>query len=165
MDHAQLASWFTKWRKPIRSWLRSRSIPPGDIDDVAQEVFLRVLRYSDDTLIENPQGYLFRIASNVANEWRERSRVRKPHDDEWLNELIDESDTPEDVHWRGRTVAKVTAALDALPNRQGVILLMHVNDGLTYKEIAKELGLTYRLVLRELTRAYAKLRIELFEER
>ena len=66
-------------------------MPPGDIDDLAQEVFLRLLRYSDDIAVDNPQGYLFRIAANVANEWRERSRVRKPHDDSWLEELQIES--------------------------------------------------------------------------
>ena len=81
----RLIEWFGKWRKPIRNWLRNRaSVPPGDIDDLAQEVFLRLLRYSDDITVDNPQGYLFRIAANVANEWRERSRVRKPHDDSWL---------------------------------------------------------------------------------
>ncbi len=159
----RLIEWFGKWRKPIRSWLRNRaSVPPGDIDDLAQEVFLRLLRYSDDVAVENPQGYLFRIAANVANEWRERSRVRKPHDDSWLEELqIEAGDEPENAFAKSRANEYVQAAVDRLPPRQREVLLLHVNEGLTYKQIAQLKGLTYRIVLRDLTRAYSTLRIQL----
>jgi RNA polymerase sigma factor (sigma-70 family) len=159
----RLIEWFGKWRKPIRSWLRNRaSVPPGDIDDLAQEVFLRLLRYSDDIAVDNPQGYLFRIAANVANEWRERSRVRKPHDDSWLEELqIEAGDEPENAFARSRANEYVQAAVDRLPPRQREVLLLHVNEGLTYKQIAQQRGLTYRIVLRDLTRAYSTLRMQL----
>jgi RNA polymerase sigma-70 factor (ECF subfamily) len=159
----RLIEWFGKWRKPIRSWLRNRaSVPPGDIDDLAQEVFLRLLRYSDDVAVDNPQGYLFRIAANVANEWRERSRVRKPHDDSWLDELqIEAGDEPENAFARTRANEYVQAAVDRLPARQREVLLLHVNEGLTYKQIAQQRGLTYRIVLRDLTRAYSALRMQL----
>lgn len=159
----RLIEWFGKWRKPIRSWLRNRaSVPPGDIDDLAQEVFLRLLRYSDDIAVDNPQGYLFRIAANVANEWRERSRVRKPHDDSWLEELqIESGEEPENAFARTRANEYVQAAVDRLPPRQREVLLLHVNEGLTYKQIAQQRGLTYRIVLRDLTRAYSTLRMQL----
>lgn len=159
----RLIEWFGKWRKPIRSWLRNRaSVPPGDIDDLAQEVFLRLLRYSDHIAVDNPQGYLFRIAANVANEWRERSRVRKPHDDSWLEELqIESGEEPENAFARTRSNEYVQAAVDRLPPRQREVLLLHVNEGLTYKQIAQQRGLTYRIVLRDLTRAYSTLRMQL----
>ncbi|MBL8267678.1 RNA polymerase sigma factor [Steroidobacter sp.] len=159
----RLIEWFGKWRKPIRSWLRNRaSVPPGDIDDLAQEVFLRLLRYSDDIAVDNPQGYLFRIAANVANEWRERSRIRRPHDDSWLEELqVESGDEPENAFARTRTNEYVQAAVDRLPPRQREVLLLHVNEGLTYKQIAEAKGLTYRIVLRDLTRAYSALRMQL----
>lgn len=159
----RLIEWFGKWRKPIRSWLRNRaSVPPGDIDDLAQEVFLRLLRYSDDIAVDNPQGYLFRIAANVANEWRERSRIRKPHDDSWLEELqIESGEEPENAFARSRANEYVQAAVDRLPPRQREVLLLHVNEGLTYKQIAQQRGLTYRIVLRDLTRAYSTLRMQL----
>jgi RNA polymerase sigma factor (sigma-70 family) len=161
-DH-RLIEWFAKWRKPIRSWFRNRaSVPPGEIDDLAQEVFLRLLRYSDDIAVENPQGYLFRIAANVANEWRERSRVRKPHDDQWLDDLLEDSEhEPEAMLDHEQRDAYVHATVDALKPRQRQILLMHINDGMTYKQIAIQLGTTYRVVLRDLTKAYSTLRGQL----
>lgn len=164
--NGRLASWFCQWRAPIRQWLSSRScVPAADIDDVAQEVFLRLLRYSDEIAVENPQGYLFRIAANVANEWRERARLRQPHDQSWLEELqIEPSDEPENTVDRSLIHAHVQAAVESLPPRQREVLLYHVNDGLTYVQIAEKLGLTYRAVLRNLTRAYSQLRMQLNSE-
>lgn len=164
--NGRLASWFTEWRKPIRHWLSSRSsVPAADLDDVAQEVFLRLLRYSDDVAVENPQGYLFRIAANVANEWRERARFRRPHDQSWLEDLqIEPADEPENAIARTLVHEHVQAAVRTLPQRQRVVLLLHVNEGLTYKQIADRLGLTYRVVLRDLTRAYSQLRMQLSAE-
>lgn len=164
--NGRIALWFGRWRKPILSWFTSRaSVPRAEVDDLAQEVFLRLLRYSDDVAVDNPQGYLFRIAANVAHEWRDRSRVRQPHDRSWLDELqIDPADQPDNSVFQNRVSKHLQTAVDRLPKRQREVLLLHVNEGLTYKEIADRLNVTYRIVLRDLTRAYATLRMQLKAE-
>jgi RNA polymerase sigma-70 factor (ECF subfamily) len=162
----RVIAWFKRWRKPIRQWLSHRSsVPTADLDDLAQEVFLRLLRYADDVAIENPQGYLFRIAANVANEWQERARHRRPHDDSWLEDLqVEFDDEPENTIAREVAREYLQEAVDKLPRRQREILLLHVNDGLTYKQIAERQGLTYRVILRDLTRAYSQLRKQLRQD-
>jgi RNA polymerase sigma-70 factor (ECF subfamily) len=164
--NGRIGSWFGRWRKPLRGWLSSRAaVPSSEVDDLAQEVFLRLLRYSDDIAVENPQGYLFRIAANVANEWRDRSRVSLPHDRSWLDELqIDPSDQPDNAAFQHRVSKHLQNVVARLPARQRQVLLLHVNEGLTYKQIADRLGVTYRIVLRDLTRAYASLRLQLKAE-
>ena len=162
----RLVGWFKRWRKPIRQWLSHRSsVPTADLDDLAQEVFLRLLRYSDDVAIDNPQGYLFRIAANVANEWQERARHRKPHDDSWLEDLqVEFNDEPENTIAREVANKHMQEAVNKLPRRQREVLLLHVNEGLTYKQIAERQGLTYRVILRDLTRAYSQLRMQLKQD-
>ena len=159
----RFADWFKEWRKPVRHWLSRRaSVPAAELDDLAQEVFLRLLRYSEKTAVENPLGYLLRIAGNVASEWRERARVAKPHDQEWLDDLLIEPDKePENSVCQARTDESVQAAVDKLPFRQKQVLLLRVNEGLTYKEIAERLQLSPRVVLRDLSRAYSQLRMRL----
>jgi RNA polymerase sigma-70 factor (ECF subfamily) len=159
----RVVAWFKRWRKPIRQWLSHRSsVPTADLDDLAQEVFLRLLRYSDDVAIENPQGYLFRIAANVANEWQERARHRRPHDDSWLEDLqVEFDDEPENTIAREVAREYMQEAVNKLPRRQREVLLLHVSEGLTYKQIAERQGLTYRVILRDLTRAYSQLRKQL----
>jgi len=157
---------FEKWSKYIRYLLRNRkSVPPSDIDDLAQEVFLRLLRYSDETEIESPGGYLSRITQNVANEWCERARVRHPHDESALAELLSESDDePEMALARTQRSEHVQAALEELPARRRKVLLSRVEHGMTYKEIARQQGLTHRVVVRDLARAYKTLRFRLNPE-
>lgn len=170
VDHGnannRFAQWFKDWRKPVRHWLSRRaSVPAAELDDLAQEVFLRLLRYSEKTAVENPLGYLLRIAGNVASEWRERARVSKPHDQEWLDDLLIEPDQqPENSVSQARSDANVQAAVDKLPARQRQVLLLRVNEGLTYKQIAERLELSPRVVLRDLSRAYSQLRTRLDPE-
>lgn len=156
---------YKRWRKPIRQWLSMRvgHIKRADLDDLAQEVFVRLLRYSADVAIENPQGYVFRIAANIANEWAERVVNRGGHIDiedqeiQHFEQLIVEVD-PESVANEIDETNTIWAAVQQLPTRQRRILLRHIRDGKTYKQIAAERGISYRIVLRDLTRAYVHLR-------
>lgn len=161
--HNEIVTWFKRWRKPIRQWLSHReNIKAADLDDLAQEVFVRLLRYSDDVAIDNPQGYLFRIAANVANEWEERARNRKLHDADLLDELIAEStEEPEVIKEEEDEAQFITDAVMKLPPRQQEVLLLSVASGMTYKQIAVYKKISNRVVLRDLTRAYATLRISL----
>jgi hypothetical protein len=83
---------------------------------------------------------LLRIAGNVASEWRERARVSKPHEQAWLDDLLIESEQePENSVCQAHTDASVQAAVDKLPPRQRQVLMLRVNEGLTYKQIAERL--------------------------
>lgn len=157
---ARFIDWFRRWRRPVRNMIAAKScVPCAEVEDLAQEVFLRLLRYSDDVLVENPQAYFSRIATNVVLEWRQRCRVRMPHEDSWLEELqIDAAMEPENETARISAKRCLRAAVDQLPARQRELLLLHVEEGLTYKQIAQARNLTYRIVLRDLTRAYGNLR-------
>jgi RNA polymerase sigma-70 factor (ECF subfamily) len=159
----RLTQWFGVWRGAMKRWLSSRSaIQPADLDDVAQEVFLRLLRYSNDAVVEYPQSYLFRIATNVVNEWRERARNSLPHDDVWLADLQIEPDAEPESSVEHDLVNKcVRRAVSRLPPRQREVLLLHIREDLTYKQIAIKLKLTPRVVRRDIARAYADLRGEL----
>jgi RNA polymerase sigma-70 factor (ECF subfamily) len=157
---------FDTWGEYIRSLLRKRSsVPPSDIEDLAQEVFLRLLRYSDETAIEHPGGYLCRITTNVANEFCDKARVRQPHDDTGLADLPSESiDEPELALTRAQRDQYIQEAVEKLPPRRREVLLSHLEQGLTYKEIAQQRGLTKRIVVRDLYCAYRLLRQELKRE-
>lgn len=159
----RLTKWFESWRGAMKRWLSSRSsMQSADLDDVAQEVFLRLLRYSDDAVVEYPQSYLFRIATNVVNEWRERARNSLPHDDVWLSDLQIEPDAePESTVEHDLVNQHVRRAVNRLPPRQRQVLLLHIREDLTYKQIAAKLKLTPRVVRRDIARAYAELRSDL----
>src|SRR5262245_65687266 len=87
----RLVEWFRRWRTPLRRFLSSRgAVRPADFDDVSQEVFLRLLRYDATEIVEHPQAYLFKMASNVASEWSIRASSRLAHEPKWLTSLVAE---------------------------------------------------------------------------
>ncbi len=79
--------WFEQFQPLIRKALRSRTSRPSDVDDLAQEVYLRLLRVPEPELVTNPQGYLYRVALNVAEEWRQRAAQSREHTSDPLSGL------------------------------------------------------------------------------
>ena len=59
----KVADWFRQWRLPLLKFLIGKgTVRASDLDDVAQEVFLRLMRYGRTELIEHPQAYLYKMA-------------------------------------------------------------------------------------------------------
>jgi RNA polymerase sigma-70 factor (ECF subfamily) len=153
--------WFRRWRAPLRKFLVARwSVAPNDLDDVAQEVFLRLLRYDNTEFIEHPQAYLFRMAANVAGEWAMRARHRHPHDARWLLDLRADSQPDQELA-REAAHREVRQALAGLPSRQREFLRLHFGEGLSRAQIAERMGVSERIVKRDLIKAYGTLRTEL----
>lgn len=164
-SHDRLADWFRELRAPLRRFLGSRrGVAHVDVDDVAQEVFLRLLRFDRADLIAQPKAYLFRMAVNVASEWSMLARQRRPHDSQWLSELSTEDELDADLQ-RAERDAEVARAIGSLPPRTQAILKLHFDEELTYDAIAERLQLTRRIVKREILHAYAGLRTLLCDER
>lgn len=154
----QLTHWFRTWLAPMRRHLVVRGrLPPADVDDIAQEVFLRLLRFERTELVTHPQAYLFKIAANVLAERSARASWRQPHASEWLAQLTDDRD-PEQECAREEEHSEIRNAVAALPPRARTILRMHYEENLTYETIAQRLNITRRIVKRDLIRAYADLR-------
>ncbi len=162
--HERLTDWFQlfkRWRSPLRKlWFLTES----DLDDVAQEVFLRLLRYDNVDLIDHPQAYLLRMAANVLGEWSMRSHHRHPHDAGWLEDLQADSD-PEYEAARESAHGQLREALACLPPRQQQVLRLHFGEGLARAQIAERLETSERTVKRDLINAYGKLRIALDSDR
>lgn len=156
--HKQLAEWFRDRRSSLSRFLRVRlSVSAADIDDVAQEVFLRLLRYDRVDLVEHAQAYLFKVAANVTSEWATRSSRRRPHSAEWLVSLVDPADPQAEVD-REAHEAVARQALASLPDRPREILRLLHHEMLTHDQIASRLGISSRIVKRDIIRSYAALR-------
>ena len=164
-EPGRLGHLFRDWQLPLRRFLARRRVgSTADIDDIAQEVFLRLLRYDRAELIDQPRAYLFKIATNVSAEWSMRSVRRLPHDSAWLTELVDSLSPDVEVEQQDRDES-VHSAIEALPARAKEILRLHFGEGLTYPQIAVALSVSRKIVKRDLARAYASLRAALDADR
>jgi RNA polymerase sigma-70 factor (ECF subfamily) len=136
----------------------------ADIQDLAQEVFMRLVRLDDAEFVRNPRAYLLGIANHVVCEFLDRSRsVQKwvSFDSsavERLAETPSELQPPDEAAQRLSTQRQVRAALEQLKPMHRAVLLLRKREGYSYAEIAKRLDLSTRQVERYMDLALAQLK-------
>lgn len=139
-------------RRSLRS-LASRLKDGTEADDLAQEVYLRLLRVDDVLFIQDPRRFALRIATNVAYEWGRLSRHRRVHtDDESLEEQASAEPDPLEQAAHAQEVAHLSRALERLSPKRRAVLLLHKRNGMTYEQIAAHMGLSVAMVGKHLAK-------------
>jgi len=152
----RIEQWADAWHDDLVRFLARRTTTVADAQDLAQEVYLRLLRVDRSEFVRKPRSYVFRIAANALNEWRLRARQRHVHDGV-LDELSSDADPMDDAVVERRQ-AHLLTELARLPLPVRIALVMHARDGLGHKEIAKQMEVTPRMVKRYLQTGYGLLR-------
>lgn len=152
-----LARWRERWSRNLDRYLRSRVRAPVDVEDLAQETYLRLLRAPDLGTVLNPEAYLIRVASHVVAEWRRSHGAQESLDPSELEALADLG-TPEAEISARMSQRRLNEALERLPALTRAVVLMRLRDGIACREIATAIGITDRQVKRHLARGYDRLR-------
>ena len=163
----QIASGIGRWAREyapdLHRFLGKRRFIESDIKDICQEVYLRLLRFERTEVIQNPMAYLFRVAANVAHDFRLRQARWTPLGAEQLEEAATELSLEQllDIEYRNRRLADMLATLPPLSR---AALVLQSQEELTYEEIAARLGVTRRVVKRAIARGYALARESLLQD-
>lgn len=153
----RIAEWARSWNAGLTRFLRRRLPQQIDAEDLAQEVYVRLLRVEKLELIEEPQAYLYKVAVNVAAEWRMRACHSKPHSADELDTLV-AATTPETALSEADFARQLDDALRAMTPMLRAVIYLKLRDGMSHEEIARHLGITTRMVRRLLTTAYMQMR-------
>lgn len=94
-------------------------------EDAVQELFIKLIKNPPDDKLSKPRAYIFKAARNTALDIL---RKNPAHDD------IDEHTDIPAPH--KADYSDVTEALYSLPEQQRSIVVMHINAGLKFREIA-----------------------------
>lgn len=136
-------------------FLRSR-LRHGDVaQDLAQEVYLRLLRMDDVGLIRNPRSFVIHLAAHAAHEWRMLARNRLQHSEEELELLVAESADPAEALEEDDRLHELRQVLATLSPKCQAVLLMHRRDGMTYQEIADHMQLSVAMVKKYMAKGLA----------
>ncbi|MCL2089310.1 MAG: RNA polymerase sigma factor [Oscillospiraceae bacterium] len=121
-------------------------------EDILQEVFVKLFQ-SPPVTAKNPRAYLFRMARNLAIDGI-RKRPQFADLDDFEN-LVYSPDA--DISER----LAAEEALKTLPLIECQIVSLHINGGLTFKEISKILGMPLGTALWRYRKAIKQLRLYL----
>ena len=150
-----------QYQPALHRFLMQRLKSAEDAADVAQEVYLRMLRVEDSELVRSPQDYLFGIASHVVYQFKLRARREVVDFDSEAVEHVSEhpSEVQQDeLAQRIETQQQLEWALGQLPPTQRIVLLLRKRDQLSNRQIAERLKLSSHTVKKYLFQAQARMR-------
>ena len=157
---------FSNHAADLQRFLARRIARAEDADDLAQEVFARLLRVRDADLVRNPLSYLLGIATHVVREFRQRRQHERVLFDSALADDLSECETSESAPGVAEQLEleqRLNQALAQLPPAHQLVLLLVKRDGLSHAEAARASGFSIHTVEKYMVEARARLRLLLAE--
>ena len=151
---AEGASSFESCVPGLRRYFAKR-VPASEIDDLVQEVFVRMQTHADGSPIQHLDRYLFTVAASVLSDQARRRAVRHETEHETLQELHypTEELTPERVLLDREALGMVVAAIADLPARTRDVFVLHRFEEMTCTGIAEQLGMSVSAVEKHIMKA------------
>src|SRR5215467_8625392 len=152
---------FAEHRRALQQYFYRRIRTKSEAPDLAQEVYVRMLRVSDTEAIRNPQLYLYTVASNLVKEHavlEQRFANHRDFDETRVQDRLGELPSLDRELEAGEMTAQLRAALEQLPKRWRTALILQYRYGLTYEEIADRLGVSSNMVKKYLAQGLAHCR-------
>lgn len=140
----------------LRRFLSQRLRNVSDAPDLAQEVFLRLLRVEHHETIRSPEAYLFTVASHVLHQHTLRQSMTPVSVD--ISDLFSElqltsNDDPAASVDLEQRLEHLQYSLKQLPPKVSTTLMLHRFAGFSIEEIGKQLGVSRPTAKKYLARA------------
>ncbi len=150
------------------AFVRRRVGSDTEAADIAQEAYLRLLRYRDRHDQDVLKALLFQIAANLIGMRVRTARVQRWADSVPLDEEhpLAAGDPPLDRQAAGeQELDRLMGVVDALPRKCQQVFVLNRFHGLNYTEIAARLQISVKMVEKHITKALALCRREIGRER
>lgn len=140
---------------------------PDIVEDIIQEIFIKLCRQGNDLNIENIKTYLLRSVKNSAYDYysskKEIISIDEidfiiPEDEEAFKKFLSEDEDKTEMYKR------VIESIKKLPSQQKQILYLYYIKDLSHKEISEILEINVQSSMNTLARAIKKLRTMLVEK-
>jgi len=121
--------------------------------DIAQEAYVRLLALDRPGTVSFLEGYLWKIAANIATDGARARKYRSAHDLTLASEPDSTSPSPEFVCLARERLAICQKAIEVLPPKCRMAFILRVIDELPFEEIAQRMSIDISGVKRYVARA------------
>jgi RNA polymerase sigma-70 factor (ECF subfamily) len=149
-DERAFADLMRRYYAPVLKYVRVRVTRPGDVEDVAMEIFERLFHALPS--LSAPRrliAFLFGIARNVCDVYRDRQRRLRIDEVSWQDLPDPETDAApplglivpgaDETFWRREARRQIVGAIRRLPAPEREPLLLRYREQFSYDQIAQML--------------------------
>jgi RNA polymerase sigma factor (sigma-70 family) len=158
---------FREHHASLVQYLRRRVGSDADARDIAQEAYLRLLRYHENQDLDSLKALLFRIATNLVGMRARTARTQHWADHRPLDEelVLPTNDPSQEQRVAGeQQLDRMMEVIKRLPSKcQQVFVLSRFHD-MSYPEIATRCGISVKMVEKHIAKALAICRTEVGDD-
>jgi len=130
-------------------------------EDIVQDLYVKLSALETEPVVDNPSGYLFRMANNIYLNRLRALKSERTRDHAWqatsfetvAGDAVTDEPSPEARLTSRQQMARLRIAIDALPERTQAIFRLHKLDGLPQTQVAARLGISVSSVEKHLASA------------
>lgn len=158
-NHSQqrlLVDVYRQYRRELCAYITGKfGVDASDAEDIVQSAFARFAELEGALSVENPRAFLYRACSNIAIDLKRHGKVQQGYADAVLNleEEATEAIGPERANESRQRLGILARVMWAMPGRRRQLLMMSRFDGLSYAEIARQVGLSETVVRKHIAKA------------
>jgi len=126
--------------------------------DVAQETFARIISSRRVYRSEAPRSLIYRIASNLCiDHVRGQGSLRRGQEILSRHAEAQDEHTPERIVAAQQELARIEAAIVALPPRCQQVYVLHRYEGMSYAAISAHCGISLSVVEKHMAKAIKRI--------
>ena len=167
MEKQQLEKYINEYGRDIYLFCKRLTQNKNTADDLYQETFLKLWELDNVNDTENPNSYLLGIAVNLWKNqcrkqmWRKQIADIVPVSEESQIENFSAADSVEDTVISNQEKVLVQDAVNRLPEKLRIVVLLYYMENLKVAEIAEQMHESVSSIKSKLMRARKYLRKEL----
>ncbi|UTW54607.1 sigma-70 family RNA polymerase sigma factor [Kordiimonas sp. SCSIO 12610] len=147
----------TEKREALRRFLVARFRDEDGAEDILQDVYLKLERTEFKAPIENVGAFLYRTVHNMALDRRKKTVRQQSRDHDWFEtQSLTSSNKPEECEAALDAKEKlehVKMLVDELPPQCRRVFIAHKFEGLSYREVAEQVGISKKTVEKHMSKA------------
>lgn len=156
-----LTAVYLEQRPALLRFLSARLRNPDRAEDVLQDLYLKLSKSNLPAIIDNPSGFVFRMASNLSLDHIRKNKRARLRDQAWSDLNVEkignefQSDTPnaDDALIAKERLAALKNRLKTLSPKAREAFERHKFEGQPYKQIAREMDISIGTVGKHLGKA------------
>lgn len=159
-EHFSMKRLVAHYHGPLLRFFSKHSRNTWDAEELAQEVFCKILKRKDFSADHYPESHLYTIAWSVLRDRARRDKVRRVDKHVSYDEtLANEANVPlEDTIAGEERYRRFLNGLERLPPKTRGVFLLSRYEGMTYTQIADHYGIGVSAVEKHMMKAIAQLK-------